>query len=442
MGVPWARLVGKKGAAEAQGIAVDGSDNVYVVGQFKEVVDCGGGDLYASGYRDIFVAKYTSAGQHVWSKHFGSLLGDTHYGHVAAGPEGDLYLALNLMGPVDFGVGAQGAPGGGIVVKLDTNGDFVWSDAPSRRSLTPLPGGELLTSAIENTGCPDDASLGSWADKQAACVVLERRDAAGNLTWQKRYPGFVDQPLYSTGNTVRPAARDGAGNILLGGNLAGGLNFGAPMTVPGPSETDVYAAVVDASGAPVWSRHIAPGPEIFPALVLPADTADLLLLGNEYDEFAWPFDLGLGPLGQTGTRDSWIARFDSAGNTQWARAFVPIDGTQPQGYAALVEMRSLVQRAPNDYVGVGAMTASADLGAGTMTIFDRADIFVLTLDGAGTTTSSRMIPGADTQDVVGAAALSNGLVAVSGITLGSIDFGQGALVPQVYWDTYVAVIDP
>ena len=56
----------------AYGVALDGSGNVVIVGQFQNTVDFGGGALTSAGDRDIFVAKYSPSGAYLWARRYGS----------------------------------------------------------------------------------------------------------------------------------------------------------------------------------------------------------------------------------------------------------------------------------------------------------------------------------------------------------------------------------
>src|SRR5438105_2138915 len=50
----------------------DANGDFYVTGNFYGTLDFGGGPLTSAGGYDIFVAKFSSAGSHLWSKRFGS----------------------------------------------------------------------------------------------------------------------------------------------------------------------------------------------------------------------------------------------------------------------------------------------------------------------------------------------------------------------------------
>src|SRR5207253_2679622 len=69
----WSKAVGNDAEEVGKGIAVDSTGNVIVVGQLGSyMVDLGGGMQTSHGLYDAFVIKYSTAGTYAWSKIFGS----------------------------------------------------------------------------------------------------------------------------------------------------------------------------------------------------------------------------------------------------------------------------------------------------------------------------------------------------------------------------------
>src|SRR5207244_4418745 len=70
----WNRQIGGSGvfdAAHAMAVATDPSGNVAVAGSFEGTVDFGTGPMTSSGFKDVFVAKYSAAGVPLWAKAYG-----------------------------------------------------------------------------------------------------------------------------------------------------------------------------------------------------------------------------------------------------------------------------------------------------------------------------------------------------------------------------------
>jgi hypothetical protein len=112
----WAKRFG--GVSEDQGNAVtlDGSGNVVMTGSFQGSADFAGGNLSASASgRDVFVAKYTAAGTHLWSHGYGDAFVDDIGNGVAVDAAGNVTVTGWFGNWINFGGGdlfSHGGPDG------------------------------------------------------------------------------------------------------------------------------------------------------------------------------------------------------------------------------------------------------------------------------------------------------------------------------------------
>ena len=93
-------------------------------------VDFGGGALLNSAGADIFLAKYTSAGSHVWSKRFGGSFSAAENGYdVATDGAGNVLLTGSVVDTIDFGGGPLPSDGWYdiFLAKFSATGAHVWS---------------------------------------------------------------------------------------------------------------------------------------------------------------------------------------------------------------------------------------------------------------------------------------------------------------------------
>ncbi|NUP10522.1 MAG: WD40 repeat domain-containing protein [Polyangiaceae bacterium] len=100
----WAKRFGDGGPQEAWGVAFDPNGNVVVSGDNAGGADFGGGNLQTAGDDDIFVAKFTADGTHLWSHHFGDSSSQVNRA-LRTGPDGQPWITGSFTGTLDFGTG-------------------------------------------------------------------------------------------------------------------------------------------------------------------------------------------------------------------------------------------------------------------------------------------------------------------------------------------------
>ena len=110
----WAKEFGSSNIANGElgsAVVTDGSGNVMLTGAIISDVDFGGGPLFGNFTYDIFAAKFSAAGAHLWSHRFSGSWDD--YGRaIAADSTGDVLLAGSFNEDVNFGGGVRTGLGG------------------------------------------------------------------------------------------------------------------------------------------------------------------------------------------------------------------------------------------------------------------------------------------------------------------------------------------
>jgi hypothetical protein len=125
----WAKLFGDAGAQTSGAVAVDAVGNVVITGNAAGKTNFGGGLLTSAGASDVYAARFTSAGMHLWSKLFGGT-GAENGRDVAVDSFGGIVITGDFPTTINFGGGALTSAGGTDVfaVKLDPQaGAHVWS---------------------------------------------------------------------------------------------------------------------------------------------------------------------------------------------------------------------------------------------------------------------------------------------------------------------------
>ncbi len=245
----WLKGFGAQSSDAGKSVIIDAAGNVFVTGTFYGSVSFGGDQLVSAGSTDIFVAKYTSAGNFLWSKRFGGPGGES-VSTIALDSSGNILLGGDFIT--------------GSVLKLTPSGDFVWISGPVTSNgfnfgatcydiAVDSLGNIIATGGFQSpfTGSqPLDFGSGLTLNSYVGSVdvFLAKYAPGGNCLWVKGFAAGDVQ--YGTGVVVDHD------NILLTGYAFGSVNFGGlTLTNTSPGAFG-FLAKFQPSGAHVWSRRV------------------------------------------------------------------------------------------------------------------------------------------------------------------------------------------
>ena len=219
----WSQRLGDTSGDVGLSVGTDASGNVLVAGYFNGTADFGGGPLVSAGSFDIFVAKYNSAGVHLWSQRFGDTGTDVMYS-VVTDASGDIVVAGYFSGTVDFGGGALVSAGGYdiFIAKYSPTGAHLWSQrfggAGNDRGLrvvTDVFRDMFLTGYFAETV---DFGGGALVSAGGNDIFLAKFSPNGIHRWSYRFG--------STGNDYgQSVATDPSGNVFVTGYFFGTVDF-------------------------------------------------------------------------------------------------------------------------------------------------------------------------------------------------------------------------
>ena len=261
-GYVWAKTVGGTGSDLGAGVAVDGAGNVFVTGYMSATVDFGGGSLVSAGSLDAFLVKYSSAGAHVWSKRIGGTTSDQGTG-VAVDGSGNVFVVGNFTGTVDFGAGPVTSAGSQdiFVIKYSSTGAYIWSKQFGGTGLDNLRGvavdgnGDVfVTGDFLNTISFGGPTLTCAGGSIEADVFLAKLSGVnGSHLWSK---SFGDGDAVQSGYAL---AVDGAGNVAVTGYYGGSIDFGGGA-LPYGQLNDIFVAKFNSLGTYISSRRYGDPP--------------------------------------------------------------------------------------------------------------------------------------------------------------------------------------
>jgi hypothetical protein len=248
----WAKGSAGTGYAGGRGVAVDLGGNPHVTGLFMGVVALSQGpSLVATGFSDLFVARYDQAGSVVWVKTAGGAGFDQDFGQaVAVDNSGNTYITGTFQRTVSFSPGVSLSTAGinnAFVAKYDATGSVLWA-IRNGDDLTETGGSGIAVDGNGNsyvTGVlePDNLLGGS--------SLLVKFDSSGNKVWSV---GNVDAAI----SRVNGIAVDGNGNSYITGMFAGVVTLAGvgvlPVGLTSPV-IDMFIASYDVDGNLLWGKQ-------------------------------------------------------------------------------------------------------------------------------------------------------------------------------------------
>jgi hypothetical protein len=251
----WSKHFGSTDDEYGRSASVDTFGNVIIMGNFKDTVNLGGSDLVNAGFRDVFLAKYDANGNHLWSKRFGAT--NAEYGEsISIDNSDNVFVTGNFQGTVNFG-GSDLISAGSydiFLAKYDTNGNHLWSkgfgstNIDFGHSVTVDSAGNVIATGtfygVVNFG---GDYLMSW---NSTGMFIAKYDADGNHLWSKSFSSTMEEGM-SSSNSI---SADKSGNVVIMGYFHGTINFGG-INLTSEGDKDIFLAKFNANGNHVWSKR-------------------------------------------------------------------------------------------------------------------------------------------------------------------------------------------
>ncbi len=291
--------------AYAFGITTDSSDNILITGYFTSSIDFGGGVLNAIGYR-MFVVKFDSSGNHIFSKSFGS--SSSLAESISIDLADNILIGGSFKNSIDFGGGVLTSAGGKdiFIAKFDSSGNHIFSkrfgdccNDQQIKSITADSSNNILIGGFFLGSI--DFGGGALTSTGGSDIYIAKFDKQGNYLFSKRFGDRYSQMT----NIVTVDAND---NILISGSISGTVNFGTGL-IKGPNDLDRYSPYLvkfDANGNPVFSKGFN---DTNNTLLFGGMTTDyfgnIVITGG----FSGLVDFGGGILTSAGDSDIFLVKF-------------------------------------------------------------------------------------------------------------------------------------
>jgi hypothetical protein len=362
----WGTRYGDQSNQSGNGIALDPTGNVVVVGTVAGGAEFGGEFLQAQGSSDIFIARFSTDGEHQFSALYGGT-GVEQPTDVVVDASGEVFICGVFNQDVDFGGGARTTVGGRdlFLVKLSPEGEWRWDlatgsvadewvyglavGADGRVAFTGTSQGQLDFGGgplpLPGTTPNDNAFLVSFSGN-------------GQHQWSV---GLGDDSS-ERGHGVAFSGTE----LLTIGSFSGNIDFGAGITRQSSGNFDIYVARYDSSGGALWAQSFGVSGEQQGYRVAPAKDGSILIAGD----FREVVTFGGDQLTSAGEYDIYVARLDADGGHVASRSF---------GDELVQNVNDLASDSAGNAVIVGANFGVIDFGTEAHTSTGESDPFVAKL---------------------------------------------------------------
>lgn len=289
----WTRQLGTAVQDVSLGVAADTLGNVYIGG----AINGDGGALDAAA----FLSRFDAAGNLQWTKEFGTDKFD-QVNDVSLDPTGNVFAA-------GFTEGSFGAPHVGsrdaFLSKVDAAGTVQWSRQFGTNGIDEFNG--VATDSVGNayvTGYTGSIFLFD--------ALLRKYDADGNLQWTRQVNTAGED--FGIGVTV-----DLGGNVYMTGSTQGsldGMNAGSH---------DAYLQKYDTAGNLQWTRQFGTVGIDAGSGVSTDSLGNVYIVGWTEGDLAAP---------NAGPYDAYLRKYDASGVLQWTRQLGTVSDDQGVGISA------------------------------------------------------------------------------------------------------------
>lgn len=451
--------------------AVDTNGNIIVAGYFKGTANFGtpdnthpATDLVSSGTADMFLAKYNTAGQHLWSYRFGGTSDETVTA-IALDASGNIFVAgYYVSGTANFG-------GSTFTSKLDIYGQssydaFIAKYSPSGQHLWSYSfGGANIDGfnclAVDsqgnvvvagtfgatydeplNFGTPGHPGDNLYNIYTSLSIVMAKYSSNGDHLWSELFEG--GGACYANGIAVDKRPNPSNNNvpyddILLAGDYKGYIVFGnGTATLPdaGGIYPNFFVAKFAMAGSCAWSKgHGTSATSRVTALALDGN-GDAIVGGVFYSKT----DLGNGQItGMANDVNGFLVKYSGLdGSYLWAQSILGDNGCT---------INAVTCDAQNNIFATGYFDGTFNFGGTTLSSISYAnDVFVAKYNYTSRTALAlewaNRYGGLSGEAGTSIALDSMGSAVITGYFNGTADFGGTTLVSAGGADVFLIKLLP
>ena len=367
----WSTAMGGKGNYDSNvDLARDIQGNIYIVGDFSGTKNFGAYTLIATGFSEVFVAKFDPTGNCSWAVKAGANFSSAYAGGITISGS-QLYVTGKFTNNINCGGVIQSTTGlfDAFIMKLDpASGACTWLNKAGGtyddqcNAVTPENGGGILVCGT----FADVATFGSQSLSSGSInnfdMFLAKYNPDGTCSWAKKAGGPTDDKA----NSVKQLP---GGAIFMTGYFQGTASFGT-INVTSVFNYDFFLAKYDLNGNIVWVQPGGGNGNDFGSSIGTDANSNVLVTGFIGDTAtfgtATVFDNEYGSI--------IVAKYNNAGALQWIKtAGSFVDDT---GFDIATDAGG------SSYV-TGYVSGNANFGGNSLTGVQSHDAFIVKYDPSG-----------------------------------------------------------
>lgn len=348
----------------------------------------GTSELTSNGFTDIFVVKLTGAGNLSWAKGMGGILDDYGQG-IAVDGSGNVLITGDYKDSVDFDPGsgtdalkASGSQSNAFVQKLNSSGNLVWVESMGRFSadggmdIATDASGNVYTvgffgSKVDFDPSSSKTELSSKGDRDG---FIQKLTSNGGFGWARSIGGTMI-------DFVQCVTIDGSGNVIVAGYYSDKVDLdptSGTFDVTSAGVSDVFAVKLNSSGSFTWGKSMGGSQFDLVSDIAHDNSGNIYMCG--FFEGTADFDPGSGTaeLTSKGDYDFYAVKLDGSGNFKWASS---------TGGNSVDESYDLAVDGSGHVLITGSFRGTVDFdpgnGTAESTSLGKTDIFIQKLSQSG-----------------------------------------------------------
>jgi hypothetical protein len=443
----WAKNAGDSLQDIGYSVATDASGNVFITGGFtSDSITFGTTTLIRTGTfgGNLFVVKYSPAGNVLWAKSAGLAAGDDQAYGICTDASGNVFITGYFTGsPLIIGNDTLTNAGGLdiFVAKYDASGNAIWaksaggtSDENGNGIATDANGNVFITGFFDSFTITFGSTTLTNMNNTSALpdIFVAKYDPSGNVLWAKSAGSL--QADFASGISV-----DKHGNVLITGTFNSNATFGT-FVLNGTGDEDFFVAKYDNSGNFKWAKMAGTVGNFYTqGYGVATDTSDNIVATGYYQGTTIEFDTITltNAGGNNGYANIFVVKYDTSGNVIWAKSAGGI--SEDEGLTIATDA--------NNNVFVSGYFTSSPITFGTYTFTNAGweDIYVVKYTSSGAIAWAKNVGGTGYDQCNGITVDHSGNVLVTGYSNSpTLSFGSTTLTnegPSGTKDVFVAKLN-